>query len=188
MNDSSIIPPGSSVRQRDPRDRYSAIPQELRALRAFLLWKKRPRNDGSGRFDKIPYYAADGTIRHGEQGSPEDRAKLATFEDALAALSAAPEQYAGLGIAMLPDFGLVGLDFDGCVDERGAVADWVLDLVAGTYAEKSPSGRGVRAFFRGEMLDFKNHSERVEVFHSQGFLTLTGDREDLGYYDVIRAP
>lgn len=76
---------------------------------------------------------------------------------------------------MLPEFEILGFDYDGCIDEQGRCAQWVLDLCQGTYAERSPSGRGVHALFRGIMLDFKNHAEGVEVFHANGFLTLTGD-------------
>lgn len=137
-------------------------PKTLRATPHWLV-----RGD-----DKIPHYL-DGSRRRGEQGSAEDRARLGTFEQALDTLKSG--QFSGLGFAMLPDAGLVALDFDRCIDERGRVAQWVLDLAKGTYAERSPSGRGVRAFYKGALPDFKNHAEGVEVFHAKGYVTVTGN-------------
>lgn len=154
-------------------ERYSDLPAELRSLRAFVVWKKKPRAGNPQKFDKIPFYA-DGTRRSGKQASPADRAKLATFDEAMRALKSS-DRFAGIGIATLPDSGIVGLDFDDCVTERREVAQWVRDIACGTYAEYSPSGRGVRSFFLGSLPDFKNLAEGVEVFCSVGFLTLTGD-------------
>lgn len=149
-------------------------PQLLRDIRGWLLWKyvstpgdKKPR--------KVPYYVG-GRIRQGVQGSVEDRSRLATFDDALTAFEAGG--WEGLGFIMLPDWGLVGLDFDDAVDADGDLLPEVEKLVAGTYAEWSPSGRGVHAFVRGAIADKKSRATDnafgFETFCGKGFLTFTG--------------
>ncbi|MGH8480740.1 MAG: AAA family ATPase, partial [Gammaproteobacteria bacterium] len=148
------------------------VPNDLRGLKGWLLWKKGPASP-SGKFDKIPFYASGGK-RFGPQGSPEDRQKLVTFDAALARLREGG--YDGVGLAML-GWGIVGLDFDGCRDPiTGVIAQGVLDLCRATYNEISPSGTGLRAFFLGSFPDRKNHAEHVEVFCRKGFLTVTGAR------------
>jgi len=147
------------------------VPNELRELEGWLLWRRGPARP-DGRFDKVPYYTPGGK-RCGTQGSPEDFAKLVTFDVALARLREGG--YDGLGLAMLGQ-GIVGLDFDGCCDGAGIIAPWVRDLCRDTYMEVSPSGTGVRAFYRGDLPDRKNHAAHLETFCRTGFLTVTGAR------------
>lgn len=164
-------------------------PAVLREHPAWLLWRyemlpddKKPR--------KVPYYTRGGK-RMGVQGSDSDRSGLVDFDTALAVLGRKfkgadfrPDDLArpgfnGLGFAMLPDWKLAGLDFDDCVAD-GEIHPGVLALVGDTYAELSPSGRGVRAFMAGELVDKKSHAVGglqfgFETFHAKGFLTFTGN-------------
>src|SRR6266540_3037106 len=133
----------------------AAIPTNLQERQGWLLWIAKPRPGKPGKFDKVPHYV-DGSLRSGTQGSEQDCAKLATFDEARAALKASKGKFSGIGIAMLPESGITALDFDDCIDEQGRTDQWVLDLCQGTYAERSPSGRGVHAFFLGDLADFKN--------------------------------
>jgi putative DNA primase/helicase len=88
---------------------------------------------------------------------------MATFSKALEALEAGG--YDGVGIAMLPGAGLVGIDLDNCICNGNGVLKAALQpLVADTYCEISPSGAGLRAFYQGEYGDHKDHQNGVEVF------------------------
>ena len=60
----------------------------------------------------MPVYA-NGQRRHGRQGDPADREALVTFDAARAA--AARKGMDGVGLALLPEWGLVALDFDKCI-------------------------------------------------------------------------
>lgn len=160
-----------------------AVPQYLQDLPAWLVWRAREKPNRPGKFDKVPYYLHGG-IRNGTQGSKQDRASLGSFDAALASLEQG--QWDGIGLAMLPDWGLVGGDFDHCTID-GSIAPEVQGFVAGTYAEKSPSGNGIRAFWLGTAPDKKNHAEGVETFHGKGFLTVTGDTLNPGA-DVAPIP
>jgi RecA/RadA recombinase len=147
-------------------------PEELRRLRGWLTWRFE-QVDGEPKPRKIPYYAG-GARRHGVNGRPEDREHLVTFEAACAA--AARRGMDGIGLAMLPGFGVTALDFDACMGPDG-VRPEVLDLVGETYAEFSPSGQGVRAFFTGDLGNHKDHGEPFgfEAFTTKGFVTFTGN-------------
>lgn len=165
------------------------VPAELRELPAWLVWKYE-HFTGEEKARKIPYWA-DGTRRHGQQGSPSDRARLTTF---VAARDAAVRNgFDGVGFAPLPGCGYVFLDFDKCVDAKGHLPEDVEAIVGRTYAEYSPSGTGVRAVLKGDLGNHKSQATTgqygFETFSSSGFVTFTGNIlpgcEMLGYEDRI---
>jgi putative DNA primase/helicase len=125
---------------------------------------------------KVPYYALTNSRRCGKQGAAQDRAQLLDFDTALSAK--ARGDFDGVGLALMPEFGVVALDFDDCVVD-GVVNPDVASLVAGTYAEYSPSGNGVRAFMLGKLPNKKSLATGgrfgFETFHSTGFVTVTGN-------------
>ena len=147
-------------------------PDELRRLVGWLVWRYELR-DGEAKPRKVPYYAGGGK-RHGVNGCPEDRAQLVTFDAACAA--AAKRGFDGVGLALMPEFGVCVLDFDRCL-AAGGLHPEVLALVQVTYAEFSPSGQGVHAFFTGDLGNHRDHGEPFgfEVFSSRGFVTFTGN-------------
>lgn len=152
-------------------ERYAHIPATLRKTKdVWLCFRFEQRGD---KVAKVPHYH-DGRIRSGTQGGEADRSALGSFAQSVAAIDA--HGFDGIGIAMLPEKKIVALDFDHCVDEQGVIAQWVRDLVTGTYFELSPSGCGVRAFFKGSMRDFKNHARGIELFCEKGFVTVTGNK------------
>lgn len=172
-----------------PQHRQLEAPAELRALPGWLMWRLETL-PGEDKARKIPYYV-DGGKRHGQQGGAEDRAKLTTF--AAARDAAARKGMSGVGLAMLPDWGVTALDFDHCVDANGAIPSDVSDIVCATYAEYSPSGTGIRAFVRGALGNRKSPAKGnpygFETFSSSGFVTFTGNIlpavEVMGYEDRI---
>lgn len=150
-------------------------PSELRDLPGWLIWRYETQG-GSDKQLKVPYYA-EGGRRYGRQGSPEDRSKLTSF--AAAREAAARKGFTGVGLAMLPDWGITALDFDKCVDADGRLPPEVLEIVGRTYAEFSPSGQGVRAFVKGALGNHKSFADATrfgfETFCSNGFVTFTGN-------------
>lgn len=149
-------------------------PAELRGIKGWLLWKVE-QHSGEKKPRKIPFYAS-GVKRHGRQGGEQDRARLVTYSAAVDATAAGG--YSGLAFAPLPGFNVVALDFDNCVTD-GHVAAEVQAVIAGTYAEFSPSGKGVRALFRGDVGNHKKISKDgsigFETFSTTGFVTITGN-------------
>jgi hypothetical protein len=160
-------------------------PSELRQLNAWLVW--RFEDSGRDKPNKVPYYI-DGSKRAGEQGAESDRRRLATFDAARS--YAASKGFDGIGFALMPEFEITALDFDDCVTGEG-VDPMVQSLVAGTYAEYSPSGEGIRAFVRGKLPDRKTQEPPFgfETFSNKGYVTVTGNiteaTEILGLDDVV---
>jgi hypothetical protein len=163
----------NAVTHITPHVRQLNAPNDLKDLPGWLMW--RLEEDESGKARKIPFYPS-GEKRAGQNGSPTDRAKLTTFQAARTA--AARRGFDGVGLALMPEFGITVLDFDHCV--RGDQVDAeVLDMVSDTYAEMSPSGTGVHAIFRGRIANAKSPSTPsrwgFETFSDKGFVTFTGN-------------
>lgn len=165
------------------------IPSALRIRKQWLVWRLEQFPD-EPKPRKVPYYV-NGAKRHGDQGTAKDLSQLATFEQAVAAVGSGG--YTGIGLAILDGTGLVALDFDHCVADGQILDPRIAALVEGTYAEFSPSGTGLRAFFTGTLRSRKDNAHRskrvggepggrrldglfdVEVFGSTGFVTVTGN-------------
>ena len=165
------------------------VPQALHEVPGWLLWRFE-HFTGEAKPRKVPYWA-DGTRRHGDQGAPMDRARLTTF---VAAREAAVRKgYDGVGFAPLADFGYTFLDFDNCVDAAGNMPAEVGAIVSRTYAEFSPSGKGIRAALKGDLGNHKTYATMddygFETFSSSGFVTFTGNIlpvcDVLGHHDTI---
>lgn len=154
-----------------------AIPDDLKALKAWLVWEVDKLNSKEGKFAKVPRYPTTRRRRSGQQGNPGDRANLGTFDQAMATFNL-DDGIAGIGLALLEDFGLVALDVDRCFGPDGGLRAGVGELVEGTYSEVSPSGLGLRAFWRGEATKLQNHVLGFELFPAGQFVTVTGDQWD----------
>ena len=178
-----------NVQRITPEVRDIHVPAPLRDLPLFLCWRLEPRYDGDPKPLKVPYYPL-GNKRVGRQGAPEDRSQLTTF--ALARDQAAKRGMTGIGIALLEGYDLVAIDVDNCVTD-GKLPSEILHAVGSTYAEYSPSGRGIRAIMRGNIGNHKAPTTDTdygfEVFSTTGFCTLTGNALDhidiLGLEDTV---
>jgi len=148
------------------------IPTELKAINGWVVWKAREKaNSQPGKFEKLPYYPS-GQLRNGTQGSERDKAQLGTFNEAHTAFID-DVRYAGLGLAMLPDWGLTAFDGDECLNKAGEIDADVDKLTFGTYREVSPSGKGVRAFYKG--VHPTTRKNKREIYSVTQFVTVTGD-------------
>lgn len=175
------------MRRIAPQVRDIHAPAPLRDMPLWLVWRMEGALDG-GKPLKVPYYPLGGR-RAGKQGSPEDRSKLTTF--AVAKAEAAKRGMDGIGFATL-DGDVCALDFDNCVVD-GKVDSAVLTAIGATYAELSPSGKGVRAVVRGDLGNRKAPTTETEfgfeTFSTTGFVTVTGNMlphvDLLGLEDTI---
>ena len=152
-----------------------AVPEQLRELPVWLAWRsicapgEKPR--------KVPYYC-DGAPRHGALDSPEDRARLVTFDQAAATFD--PARFTGLGIALgdVPgeEITLAGIDLDDVREDDPRVLE-VLGAAA-SYAEVSPSGKGIKIFGTGDIGTAKVQRDGagLEIYSRGRFFTVTGDR------------
>jgi putative DNA primase/helicase len=121
----------------------TAIPQSLRDIAHWVLWKLEKRK---GKLTKTPYQI------DGKLANTADASTWASFDDAAGTLEADalfPEHgYTGIGF-VLTGTTLVGLDFDSIVGEDGQTEPYVLkilELLGNPYSEITPSGKGLRCF------------------------------------------
>lgn len=171
--------------------RLQAMPQAMRALRQWLVWKL-VNKPGAVKPAKVPFYAngkprgwPHGKPRDGlptdkqpqvDQGHELDRAHLVSLDEALAAFARSPD-WAGVGFAFLPGDGLIGVDIDGAVDrETGEVSELCTKLLGlcGSYAERSVSGTGVHIILAGDVEGFKDDAIGLEVYARRQYFTCTG--------------
>jgi putative DNA primase/helicase len=154
----------------------SAIPAELVRLKTWYPAIIRPKRNGKPGFDKIP-----GDPVTGRPALWRDPSTRCTFDTAYMAYQSG--RFLGIGFMMHAEAGLIGIDIDTCIDEVGAIAPWVMDIVrtfSGTYWERSISGTGLRGFCRGTMPDGARakrttlHGCSVEMYADLRFLVVTG--------------
>ena len=130
-------------------------------------------------------YYVEGGRRFGQQGSPQDRSKLTTF--AIARDEAIRRNMDGVGLALLPDWGITALDFDKCVGTDGKLPHEIVEIIGSTYSEYSPSEIGIRAFVRGNFGNNKSFANDetygFETFNTTGFVTITGNTTP--YCDIM---
>lgn len=150
--------------------RYSQIPELLRAQRQWLNWKYEDRG---GKRTKVPYCS-----RTGRKADTTDPLTWSTFEDAVEALGERAD-YAGIGYVFNGD--TWGFDEDNVHDPATGVIDpealRILQSLA-TYTELSPSERGIHAIGIGELPGAGKRRGSFELYGRGRFFTMTGRRLD----------
>lgn len=112
----------------------------------------------------------------GRAASSTDPGTWCSYRDAKAS-----KVGAGLGFVLNGD-GIVCVDLDHCVDDRGRVAGWaqrILDDLPATYVELSPSGRGLHIFGYGRVergRRVRRGDIAVEVYGQGRYIAMTGRR------------
>ena len=146
------------------------IPEELKQLDRWCNWRATPTEDGE--LTKKPYIA--GSDR------PFSKTTPAHYRPYEAALAGYAQDAATDGLGFVCGGGIVGVYFDECFDIEGQLDPQVAEIVGRleTYTERSPSGRGVRAFLKGSLPtpDGKSvKSSLLELMGSPNYVTITGN-------------
>lgn len=151
----------------------SHVPQELRALPNWICWKAvpQPRPDDPDHFGKIPINPLTGGA-----AASNDPATWTDFDTAVKA----SERYSGIGF-MFGNSPFFGVDIDGIEPEirefldggDGIVSEFVHALQS--YAELSPSGKGIHIICRGTLPKGARRRGNVEMYDSGRFFTVTGN-------------
>jgi len=152
----------SDIRKQILSVKPAHIPEELRARPQWVVWKAV-----GAKPDKLPYSA-----RTGCKASSTDLMTWSTFEEALEAYKNG--EHAGLGFVFSSADPYTGIDLDDCVDERGEIASWALEIVRyfDSYTELSATGTGLHIIVRGDVPNRRKGD--VEVYSSKRFFTVTG--------------
>jgi len=119
--------------------------------------------------DKVPLVA--GTPR---RASSTDPSTWRTYDEAVAAVDAHPERYAGVGRVIAHEDSYVGIDLDGVRSHDGITpeARELLELLD-SYSEVSPSGAGIKVWVRAR-LERSYVKPGLEVYQRGRYFTLTG--------------
>ena len=161
--------------------RFSDIPQELKNLPNWICWKAvpQPRPDDPGHIGKIPINPRTGG---GAMSNNPD-----TWTDFDTAVKAS-EQFTGIGF-MFGNSPFFGVDIDGIEPDirefldggNGIVSEFIHALRS--YAELSPSGKGIHIICRGELPQGARRRGNVEMYDSGRFFTVTGN--SIGGYAAV---
>jgi putative DNA primase/helicase len=156
---------------------FVKIPSELKNNASFCLWKKLKRN---GKATKVPC-----NPRTGQFAKSDDPDTFADFGTAMKAY--AMGGFDGIGYRVSEGIGAI--DIDHCIREDGSlndVAASILGIFSSAYFERSPSGTGLRGFFRlspdfaydKTVYYINNRAHGLEVYlpgTTNRFVTVTGD-------------
>jgi hypothetical protein len=159
-----------------PAPVFNAIPDDLTQLAQWVLWrydwKSDPKKAEGGKWDKPPFNARTGGL-----ASTTNAATWSTFEATTTAFRRGGCD--GIGFVLSEYDPFAGLDLDdGFVtasDEPTDQAREYLELLS-TYTERSPSGKGFRAFVKGALPPGGRKKGDAEVYESGRYLTVTGNR------------
>lgn len=153
------------------------IPQELKNNASFCVWKLEKRR---GKPTKVPY-----NPRTGQLAKTNDPSTFTDFATAMKAY--AMGGWDGIGYRVSEGIGAI--DIDHCIREDGSLNDVAASILAflpDAYFEKSPSGTGLRGFFRlspdfaydKTVYYINNRQHGLEVYlpgTTNRFVTVTGD-------------
>lgn len=120
----------------------SNIPDCLKALPQWVLWKTGERREGD-KPTKLPYQPS------GSLAKANDPETWSAFDEVCKHIA----KYDGVGFEFDKSDPYCGIDLDGCRDvDSGKVQEWAREIILGfnSYAEVSPSGTGVKIFCRAK--------------------------------------
>lgn len=150
------------------------IPNDLLDMERWIPWTAVPKEDG--KYNKVPKRCS-APDRNASTSVPEH---WGTAKDALLHYETRSD-INGIGFVVSGLAGFVFIDLDDVVDpETGSIADWASEIVEklNTYAELSPSGKGLRLIGRALLPgpDFTNTAAGIEMYggHGDRYLTITG--------------
>ena len=153
------------------------VPAILKEGKKFVCWREEVRD---GKPTKIPV-----DPHTGNDAESDNPATWGTIAQAVAYYKAHTDTLRGIGRMFDPADGIMGVDFDKCLDGQGNViashvaATWLPRL--NSYTEISPSGTGVKVWLKAShKLDGKTGRRDsklgVEIYRERRYFTITGRR------------
>lgn len=170
------------ARYTDPENRprvqaplLDNIPDELKQVPQWVLWRFEWRDDrdGRGEWSKVPHSAC----QPGAKASSTDARTWSPFDEAAELYATHDDFYDGIGFVFSETDEYAGIDFDNCVNEHGQIPTDVAQLLVdfGTYTEISPSGTGLHCIVRARISGGRKDTSRgIEVYDRGRYFTFTG--------------
>lgn len=162
-----------------------AIPQFLKECCLWCVWVSEIGTADGRRAGKFPCSDEGHLIRVNQPS------EWMNFTRAAQALQGNPG-FKGLGVLLQAEHRTVGIDIDNCIDANDNINPAAMEIVHDVtgYWEKSPSGRGLHGYVRGQLpmesaRRFAVGGISVEVYDRGRYLTVTGHRLPESTADLI---
>lgn len=139
--------------------------ESLSQYHHWVCWKFEQRNGKQTKIPKNP--------KTGGNAISTNPQTWASYETALAGVD--KFRFDGIGFVFSPDVDICGIDLDDCLDpSTGKLQDWAALVVEqmASYTEISPSGRGLKIFFRGT-IPACGKKGQIEIYNQGRYFTLT---------------
>jgi hypothetical protein len=152
------------------------IPAELKARPQWVVWRSIINE---GKVTKPPFQASNPN----NAASVTDPSHWATFETAMQTAAANPSVVQGVGFVFTDDDPYFGIDIDDEAkvapehkEHRAYMVKMIMERCQ-TYAEVSPSGKGLHIIGRGRLpADGRRSTQlQIEIYANRRYLTFTGD-------------
>ena len=155
------------------------LPGEIISRKQWVGWKYVTKK-GSKKPTKVPLQYTT------QPAKADDPSTWTSFPAITKIVGGSNGRFNGIGFVFTKDDEYAGVDLDNCLMEDGSVMDWAKPLLArfaNTYAEISPSGRGIKIWCRGALkqgrkIEFHIDGVKcgVEAYSQGRYFTCTGDR------------
>lgn len=146
---------------------FANIPERLRVYPHFVVWQYERIDDELKKPPIDPKTGKRASIRRPDTWG--------SFQEAQKAYETG--QFAGIGIVLTADMGIVGIDIDHCIQDGAATEDAKRTVSAlNSYTEASPSGTGIRILLAGKLPGALHRHGNIELYEDMRYLTLTGHR------------
>jgi putative DNA primase/helicase len=158
------------------------VPDSLTEIDQWIVWRYEQRD---GKATKVPYQL------NGIRASSTDTKTWCSWDQALKACQENPERWFGTGFIFSASDPFFGIDLDDCLDDAGELKPWahpIMERFFDTYAEVSPSGRGIKIWAKGRLpgsgTAFRMGDGRVEIYDQARYFTVTGNHWAGQMFDV----
>ena len=163
---------------------FSNMPAYLKEHGRFCLWRYEERTDrkGNRKRTKVPYNPK----KPGQRAASDNPDTFSTWLEILRIWEKEKGNFDGIGIGVFDD--ISAFDIDHCLNADGKPSDMAAEIIntLQCYAEISPSGSGIRVFFRAapgleydrQRYYINNRSSGLEIYiagMTKKFLTFTGN-------------
>jgi primase-polymerase (primpol)-like protein len=148
---------------------FENIPDLLKEFPNFVLWRLVERD---GEMTKPPFQSKTGKL-----ANVSNPATWSIFKEVMERYKK-PQglKYRGIGFVLQKELGICAWDLDKCRNlETGVIEPWAEDIITVTdsYTEISPSGTGIRIFFKGTIPSSRKEGN-IEIYDDKRYMTITG--------------
>ena len=143
---------------------FKNIPDELKALRQWILWRKE--DIGASKPTKIPYQV------NGHKASVVQPQNWSAFDDVCEVFKSG--HYSGIGFVFTVNDPFVFVDLDKAPDQLTMDRQLKVFQTLNSYSELSPSDEGLHIIAKGPHLPNGRKRHSIEIYSDGRYATFTG--------------